>query len=79
MMVTTWTTIKAFPEQLPDAPEQFQDRQISSKITFANLVTIPKTVLTPAELPTEHYSLHSPEHYAELLFGKARGQNTVHK
>ena len=79
MMVIIWTVIKAVPEQLPDAPEQLQTPQNNSRTTFANPVTIPRTVPAPAELPTKHYSLHSPEHYAELLFRKVRGQNTVHK
>ena len=38
--------IKAFSEWLPDAPEQLQDPQISSRTTFANPVTIQNSTRT---------------------------------
>ena len=43
---------------------------------FASPVTIQNSTRT-AE--ADHYLLHSPEHYTELLLRKAKGQYTVHK
>ena len=79
MMVIIWTAIKAFLQiapgcsrTAPEAPSSTQEPPLQIRLLF-------RTVPAPAELPTENYSLHSPENYAELLFEKARGQNTIPK
>ena len=61
-----------------DALEQLQRPQNSSRTTFANPVTIPEQY--PHQQSCRQATIHHtvPEHCVELLFRKARGQNTVH-